>query len=150
MPHIVSNAILIPEMDSLLREGREILFTPSGVSMRPYIEGGKDTVLLKRMEQVRVGDICLALVTRPRQPQPSYVLHRVIRINGDHIVLMGDGNLQGEEFCTHREIIGTVTRILSPSGRRKPLTRGRLWHLLLPQRWFWLKVYRHTVLKWYN
>ncbi len=150
MPHIVANQILIPEMGRLLQEGREILFTPSGVSMRPYIEGGKDTVLLKKMEQIRVGDMCLALATRPNQPEPSYVLHRVIRKEGDRIVLMGDGNLQGEEYCQSKDVIGTVIRIITPWGKRKPVTRGRLWYLLLPQRRFWLKVYRHSFLKCYQ
>ena len=149
MPHLVANAILIPEMDCLLKEGREILFTPSGNSMRPFIEGGKDTVLLKKKDDVKVGDMCLAWVSRPHQEQQSYVLHRVIRIEGERVVLMGDGNLQGEEYCTSKDIIGTVVRITTPWGTNKPVTKGRLWKLLLPQRWFWLKVYRHTILKCY-
>lgn len=149
MPHLVANAILIPEMDSLLKEGREILFTPSGNSMRPFIEGGKDTVLLKKKDDVKVGDMCLAWVSRPHQEQQSYVLHRVIRIEGERVVLMGDGNLQGEEYCTSKDIIGTVVRITTPWGTNKLVTKGRLWKLLLPQRWFWLKVYRHTILKCY-
>lgn len=137
-------------MDRLLQEGREVLFTPSGNSMRPFIEGGKDTVLLKKRFPVKVGDMCLALVTRPNQTKPSYVLHRVIRMENERIVLMGDGNLQGEEYCTSQDVVGTVTQIITPWGKHKPVTKGRLWYRLRGLRWFWLKVYRHTLLKCYS
>jgi len=150
MSHLVANQILMPEMGRMLSEGNEILFTPTGNSMRPYIEGGKDTVLLRKKEDVSVGDMCLAYVSRRNQTDRSYVLHRVIRIDGDKIVMMGDGNMQGEEYCGKEDVIGTVVSIITPWGRKKIMTRGRLWQLLLPQRWFWLKVYRHTVAKWYD
>lgn len=150
MPHIVANQILIPEMGSLLQEGREVVFTPSGVSMRPYIEGGRDSVLLRKKDRARVGDMCLALVTRPGRKEPSYVLHRVIRVEDTRVVLMGDGNLRGEEYCRQKDIIGTVVRITTPWGSRKPLTRGRLWRLLLPWRRILLKIYRHSLLKCYH
>ena len=58
MPHQIANDILIPEMERMLNEGREVLFTPSGVSMRPFIEGGRDSVVLRRPSApIRRGDI---------------------------------------------------------------------------------------------
>jgi len=142
----VANDILIPELARLIGEDKEVRFTPSGVSMRPFIEGDKDSVILAPVQTPRIGDILLAQVTN--MPSPIYVLHRLIRIEGEVYFLQGDGNLQGEEQCTCANIIGVVTRIETPSGHHKPLTRGRLWHCLFPCRRFLLKIYRHTWLKW--
>ena len=149
----IENNILIPELARLLAEGKEVRFTPSGVSMRPFIEGDKDSVILSPLERLpKKGDILLASVATP-EGQRRYVLHRLIRIEGPETgeplyILMGDGNLAGTETCTRADIIGRVTRIETPSGRRKPLTRGTLWRLLLPYRKYLLKIYRHTTLKW--
>ena len=74
------------------------------------------------------------------------MLHRLVRIEGETYVLQGDGNLAGEERCSSGDIIGTVIRIEKPNGRRKRLTRGRLWFLLKPIRKYLLKIYRHTMI----
>jgi len=148
----IENDILIPEFASLLREQKEVLFTPSGVSMRPFIEGGKDSVILQPIvTPPRVGDIILASVTFPSRGK-TYVLHRLVRITFDPkgviYVLQGDGNLSGEEICRRSDLIGRVSAIQSPDGRKKTLTDGRVWHYLLPVRKWLLKIYRHTWLKW--
>jgi hypothetical protein len=146
----IANDILIPELARLLAEGKEVRFTPSGVSMRPFIEGDQDSVILKALTRPpRRGDILLAQ-TQTLCGQTTYVLHRLIRIENDTYVLQGDGNLAGEECCALGDIIGHVTRIETPTGRRKPLTRGYLWHLLKPVRNYLLKLYRHSILKLYK
>ena len=151
----VENDILIPFQAQLLSEQKEVLFTPAGVSMRPFIEGGKDSVVLKSVTaEPQVGDIILASVATPNGGK-TYVLHRLIRIQsgekGKVYILQGDGNLVGEEACSREDIIGRVTAIQTPSGSRKCLTRGRIWYHLLPIRKWLLKIYRHTVLVWcYN
>ncbi len=142
----IENDILIPELARLLSEEKEVRFTPSGVSMRPFIEGDKDSVVLAPLGRLpKRGDILLARVTG-YTGRRTYVLHRLIRIEGENYILQGDGNLTGEEQCSLEDIIGRVIRIESPKGCRKPLTRGRIWHALLPVRGFLLKIYRHTML----
>lgn len=142
----VANDILIPELGRLLATGKEVRFTPSGVSMRPYIEGDKDSVILAPLKRApRVGDIVLA-EAETLCGNKTYVLHRLIRIEGDTLVLQGDGNLAGEERCNAADIIGIVRRIESPSGHRKMLTRGRVWYALRPLRKWLLKIYRHTMI----
>lgn len=161
----IANDILIPEIERLLKDGKEVRFTPSGVSMRPFIEGDRDSVILTSLSRSpRIGDILLvrlesnAPMSNVQSPMsnvqyqmsPTFVLHRLVRIEGDTLVLQGDGNLVGEERCGASDIIGIVKRIESPSGSRKPLTRGRLWYHMRRWRPFLLKVYRHTVLKMYK
>lgn len=160
----IANDILIPEIERLLKDGKEVRFTPSGVSMRPFIEGDRDSVILSSLTRPpRIGDILLVRLD-PKSPisnvqfpmsnlqspmPPTFVLHRLVRIEGDTFVLQGDGNLCGEECCGASDIIGIVQRIETPSGRRKPLTRGRLWYHMRRWRWLLLKIYRHSILKWY-
>jgi hypothetical protein len=154
----IANDILIPEIERLLKDGKEVRFTPSGVSMRPFIEGDRDSVILTSLSRSpRIGDILLvrlesnsSMSNVKYQMSPTFVLHRLVRIEGDTLVLQGDGNLVGEERCGASDIIGIVKRIESPSARRKPLTRGRLWYHMRRWRWLLLKVYRHIVLKMYK
>ncbi len=137
---------MIPELARLLSEGKEVRFTPAGVSMRPFIEGDKDSVILAPLNRApQRGDILLAQVQTLCGRQ-TYVLHRLIRIVGEQLTLMGDGNLAGTEVCSRGDVIGVVTRIENPKGRRKMLTRGYLWYILRPVRKWLLKIYRKIVL----
>lgn len=146
----VENDILVPELARLLAEEKEVRFTPSGDSMRPFIEGNRDSVILTALNRPpRRGDILLVHAMQPGG-QVAYVLHRLVRIEhdeqGELLVLQGDGNLQGEETCRTTDVIGRVHRIENPKGRAKLLTRGFIWHALLPCRGFLLKIYRHTMI----
>lgn len=146
----IANDILIPELERLIREEKEVRFTPSGVSMRPFIEGDRDSVVLAALtREPRRGDILLAR-TKNNFGNVTYVLHRFIRIEGETYILQGDGNLSGEEKCSLEDIIARVICIESPSGRRKCLTSGRLWYSLRPFRKWLLKIYRHTVVPIYR
>lgn len=130
----------MPEFERLLKEGHMVEFSPRGVSMRPFIEGGRDRVILKTCKEPRVGMIVLARVNN------TFVLHRIYKIKGEEIILRGDGNLKGEEVCTEADIIGRVVQI-KIMGKRKRVTRGRLWrHLpVFIKRWY-LKIYRIVVI----
>ncbi len=97
----IANEILVPELARLLAEEKEVRFTPSGNSMRPFIEGNHDSVILAPLTRSpRRGDILLVRAIQPGG-QETYVLHRLVRIahdeRGELLVLQGDGNLQGEE-----------------------------------------------------
>jgi hypothetical protein len=147
----IANDILIPELARLLKEEKEVRFTPSGNSMRPFIEGEKDSVVLSPLNNPpRKGDILLARVQVV--DRKTFVLHRVLRIEENEqetiFVLQGDGNLQGEEQCAKEDIIGIVKRIEYPSGKRKICSSAFLWQKMFPCRKWLLKIYRHTWLKW--
>ena len=133
------NEIFIPEIARLVAEGKQVLFTPTGVSMRPFIEGGRDNVTLVRPTDLMVGDIVLAEV----QPQ-HYVLHRIYAMQDDAVTLMGDGNLWGKEYCTRSQVLAKVAAIHSPKGTTKRLTHAWLWRHMLRTRRIWLKIYRHV------
>ena len=130
------NEILLGEVAAVLREGREAVIIPTGNSMLPFLHGGRDRVVLCRRETVAVGDVVLVRIGE------RYLLHRVIAADGDVLTLMGDGNLAGTEHCSAADVIGTVTEIIRPSGRRVRPGKARLWRILRPLRRYLLGVYR--------
>ena len=135
-----SNDILIPEFERLLQGGHMVEFMPRGVSMRPFIEGGRDKVILRTCHEPKVGIIVLARVNN------TYVLHRIYKIKGEQIILRGDGNLRGQEVCTFEDIIGRVVRMKGRGGKRKRLTKARMWrHTPTCIKWLVLKVYSKII-----
>ena len=135
-----SNEVLIPEFERLINIGRMVEFIPKGVSMRPFIEGKRDKVILAKCREVKVGIIVLAKVG------DKHVLHRVYQINGKKIILRGDGNLEGYEVCRESDIIGRVVRIKGKDGKRKRMSKARIWrHLPTFIKKFYLKLYRHHI-----
>jgi hypothetical protein len=137
-----SNEVLLPEFERLIKNGHTVEFTPKGVSMRPFIEGGRDSVLLRQPRTLKVGHIVLARV------QDTFVLHRIVKITDDTITLRGDGNLTGYEQCPIEDVIGYVVRIKGRGGVRKRLTKGRVWRYLPTFiKAIVLKVYR-KIIQW--
>jgi len=136
---IVANEIILEDAATLMNEGREVTFRPLGSSMLPFIRGGKDSVHLKKMPTVAVGDMLLV-----RLPGPRYVLHRLIEKDGTQLTLMGDGNLQGTEHCTEADVLGTVTAI--ERGKRVVIPgNGLWWRRLKPLRRYILAIYRRII-----
>lgn len=138
-PFQLNNDQLYLEIENILREGKTVRCTPNGRSMRPFIRGGKDEVVLRQKPSLQVGDIVLAHIGE------NYILHRLIRIEGEQLILMGDGNLEQTESCTRSEVLATVVDIYDEKGKKKKLTRGHLWSALRPMRPCLLKAYRYWI-----
>lgn len=134
---ILPNDVMMGGIAALLSEGREVRFTPKGVSMRPFIEGGRDSVILKKRTDYDIGDIVLVKLVNG-----CYLLHRIIEKSGEKLTLMGDGNLKGTESALASDVIGMVTGIVKPNGKCVRPKKGRLWFRLLPFRSCLLWIYR--------
>ena len=135
----VPNDILLGEVAAVLQEGREAILTPTGNSMLPFIRSGRDRVILRRQDSYAVGDIVLAHFGG------RYILHRIVALDGDGVTLMGDGNLQGQEKGRTDGIVGTVTAVIRPDGRRRVPGKGRVWRALKPVRRYLLAIYRRLI-----
>lgn len=119
-----------------LREGKIVQLAPKGISMIPFIRGGRDKVLVRKEETVSVGDIVLVVYSG------KMILHRVYAINGSKLILMGDGNLRGTEEVEQAEVLGTVLQIIKPGGRCYKPKKAWLWRHTLPLRRYLLKIDR--------
>lgn len=142
------NAVLLPEIVKLLDEGHTVTLRLRGYSMRPFLEDGRDKALLTKAQNPRVGDSVLAEVA-PRH----FVLHRIIRINGEDVTLRGDGNL-GTEECKLTDVRGAVIGFYRKGREKLERTDGLkwrcyswLWTRLFPIRRYLLAFYRRVWLK---
>ena len=163
---LVDNDIFIPEIKRLIDEGKTVTFTVRGYSMRVFVEHDRDKVLLEPADHLETGDVILARarfigrdgrpIIRNGEEVRKYVLHRLIKRDGDDLVLKGDGNLFGVETCCTSDVVGKV-RGFYRKGRKTPdLVTGRKWrtysyiwlkrtfmrrYLLAFYRRVWLKVF---------
>ena len=148
MNNKVSDLVIIRDAIRLVEEGMTVTFPVKGYSMLPFIIGGVESVDLVRPEHPQVGDVVLAWVEQCR-----YVVHRIIRIEGDRVTLMGDGNVAGVEHCRLADVKALATHVVTPRGKHHALyapwrvKASRLWWRLLPVRRWILAVYRRTWLK---
>ena len=139
----VDDSLILSEAIRLVNEGIEVIFPVNGRSMRPFIEGGRDSVLLVKPVDVKPMDIVLAHVGDGR-----YVVHRILSIVGERVTLMGDGNLMGRETCECKEIYAKVTHVVTPNGKKILLYTPfrhfvqKTWVKVLPLRKYLLKLYR--------
>lgn len=143
---IIANYILIPEIARLVSDGSKIIFTPKGVSMLPFIRGDMDNVVLVKPKGLRIGDIVLA-----RNAPDTYVLHRIIEINGEDIVLMGDGNIVSTERCRVSDILAIAEKIIRNGKEidcrsKSHLRKADIWRKLKPIRRYLLAIYKRVIL----
>jgi hypothetical protein len=75
-------------------------------------------------------------------------VHRIIRIDGQSVTLMGDGNIKGTERCMLCEVKARVTHLIGPDGRPRNLyapwrrLASHLWLQLRPIRVYILAIYK--------
>ena len=140
---MISDIEIIEEAIRLVEEGMSVTFPVRGFSMQPFIIGDKESVILQKPAQLKKGDVVLAWVN-----DCKYVVHRIIRIEGEHVTLMGDGNIRGTEHCKTNEVKAIATHVVDGKGRQHDLYCGwrrmaaRLWWQLRPIRRYLLAIYR--------
>lgn len=138
-----ANSKLIPEIVKLLNQGHTVTLRLKGYSMRPFLEDNRDKALLTKSKDIHIGQAVLAEV-RPRE----YVLHRVIAIDGNHVTLLGDGNLI-PEHCLLQDVKASVIGFYRKGRTSLDYTSARkwrwysvIWMRLLPIRRYLLGAYR--------
>ena len=131
--------MLIPQFKQLLDEGHTVRFRVRGISMRPFLEDRRDIVTLAILAEVA-----------PKH----YVLHRVVRLQGDQITLQGDGNINYTESCLRKDVVGIVTEFYRKGRKTPDLASGKkwryyskIWLLLTPLRRYLLYAHRNIWLK---
>ncbi len=138
------NALFIPEIKRAIDEGHTVTFRVRGYSMRLFLEDRRDKVVLAPCKEVKVGDVVLAEIRKD-----IYVLHRIIKKEGEQLTLMGDGNIYGTETCSTSNIIGIAIGFLRKGREEMESTNGKKWKIYS---FFWLhlKPIRRYILAFYR
>ena len=139
----IPNAILIPEIIKYLEQGHTVTLPLKGFSMRPFLENNRDMALLTSPKNIKVGDPVLAEIA-PKQ----YVLHRIININGEHVTLLGDGNLT-PEHCLLSNIKASIDGFYRKGRKKLDRTDGRKWKLY-SKIWMEFRPLRRWLLAFYR
>lgn len=139
----IENRKFLPEVIKLLNEGHTVTLLLKGFSMRPFLEDNRDKALLTKAKDIQVGDAVLA-ETAPKH----YVLHRIIKIQGETVTLRGDGNL-GTEVCHINDVHGLAIGFYRKGRTKLDKTNGikwrtysHIWMALYPIRRYLLAAYR--------
>lgn len=147
----LENAVFLPEVVKLLEEGHTVTLRLRGFSMRPFLEDNRDKALLTKPVNPKVGDPVLAEI----EPK-HFVLHRIIRIEGENVTLKGDGNI-GVEHCKLKDVQGAVIGFYRKGRKTLDRTDGWKWRLyswiwmrLSPIRRYLLGFYRRIWLKYFK
>lgn len=111
--------------------------------MLPFIIGGKESVILQKPSNIKKGAVVLA-----RVDGGNYVVHRIVRIDGQSVTLMGDGNIAGVENCTISDVKAIATHVVREGGEKCYLYDGKrrldakIWSWLRPIRKYLLAIYK--------
>lgn len=90
------------DMKTALEKYGRYVGTTVGVSMRPMIKSGKDTVVIAaKKHRLNVYDVALY------KRGDENVLHRVLEVKEDGYVTRGDNCLQNE-FVAEKDVIGVL------------------------------------------
>ena len=111
---LIPKNILIEEVEKLISTGQKVELKVEGRSMRPYLRGGKDVIVLSTVQPVdlRLGDIVLFCY------QNNYIFHRIIKIENDNLLIQGDGICKRYEKALKSDVVGIVQQIIRPDGKQ--------------------------------
>lgn len=137
----IPNDLFFAWVETEIAAGRSAQFRLKGVSMYPLIRGGKDEVVLRpcSAEELRPMDVVLF------RYKGQHLLHRIIRREGDRLLIQGDGSYVAQERCSTDAVIGKLQAVIRPSGR---VVSVESWQWRFPS-WFWrhMGVFRNPLLR---
>ncbi len=142
----MSNAELFPYLISLMEQGHTVSIRLKGYSMRPFLEHNRDSAILRKATDVITGEPVLAEIS-----EGHFVLHRIVKVDGEEVTLLGDGNLTPEHCRTcdvKAQVVGFYRKgrdTLDTLGGRKWRAYSWVWMRLRPLRRWLLAFYRRWV-----
>ncbi len=121
---------VISELQSV--EGKTVTLPLRGRSMRPFLEDNRDKAILTITPDINTGDAVLAEISKGH-----FVLHRIVAIDGNHITLRGDGNLN-VEHCTLSDIRAKAIGFYRKGRNKADMTEGYKWRIYS---WLWTRLF---------
>ena len=145
---IVDNDTFFADVLQMLDQGKRVTIPVKGLSMLPFIRGGKDLVVLEKAGGNLQRDDIVLFHVGPREGG-RYVMHRILTMDGDVVDIQGDGVPKTHELVRRNQVIAKAVEILRGGKRRvDPYSPGQrrlvhFWQWLRPVRRYILFIYRH-------
>lgn len=113
--------------EAYFRSRYAVILRLKGNSMYPLLRNEKDVVVLGKCpaESLQPMDVVLF------RYRGKHVLHRIIRREGERLLIQGDGSIVAKEECTVDDVVGKVVQICRPSGKEIPVGS---WQWTIPSR----------------
>lgn len=108
----------MPVIRSALERGQRVRMTVNGSSMLPFVRDGDVVELEPVHSSPRVGDVVLLRCSGER-----YVMHRVVRKEGDALFIRGDAQPRSEGPFAPRDVLGRIS-LSQRNGHTRALDRG--------------------------
>lgn len=142
---IIPTDIFFGNIEQMISEGKDVEVRCFGGSMNPYLRGdGSEVIVVSPFspEELTPGAIVAFCY------QGKYICHRILRCNGEKLLIRGDGLMKEQEQVLVSDIIGIVRTIIRRNG--KPVSTQskvarlywRCWSFLFPVRKYLLFFYR--------
>lgn len=118
---------VFPLINEQLSAGGSASFTTHGVSMKPLLRDGCDTVYLEKPKnKIKKYDVVFYLIGG------HYTLHRIVKTDGKQIICRGDSQTQNELPIDESEIIAIMTHYERNGKKRSVDSTGyiiysRIW-----------------------
>ena len=126
-----------------IQNSGKLIYTTVGVSMRPLIKQGRDLLIVTKPQgRLKKYDIPLY-----KRKNGQYVLHRVVKVNDDGYVILGDNCIKWENDIKDDQIIGVLTSLVR-KGKEVDFNSfgyrfySRAWYLLYPVRVIFMSARR--------
>lgn len=125
----------------LLEEGRIIQIEPQGYSMYPMFVPGRDSAIIMKADRDKLkrGDVVLY-----RREESILVLHRIWKIKGEGIYLVGDNQETIEGPLRKDQIKGILIAFVC---KEKTISVKNPIYWLISRGWLIVRPYRNTIRK---
>lgn len=137
----ISSEALFSAIEELLAENRQAIFTVTGMSMWPFLCHGRDQVVVEHCnsEDLKKGDIVLFQTVLG-----NYMLHRITRLDENHIETTGDGNCFRDGWFSTDCVKARVVKLIRKG--KKVDCRSPVWKLIFHV-WMFLFPVRNYLLR---
>lgn len=136
---LTSMDLIVKLMLPAINSGKSAKFTVVGDSMLPLFVNGRDNVIMKKPDKIRITDVILY-----QRSNGDYVLHRVVGKTKEGYKLCGDNQLVIEQPVYRDSVIAVMTAF-----ERKGVNHNTncLWYMLYSVIWSRLIFARRLMLK---
>lgn len=129
--------------EQMLQEGQNVELAVKGQSMRPFLRDGETVTIVPVTDDTSLKE---GMIILARTEKGIVIMHRIFRMEGDRILMKGDGNILQTEWVKRGDVLGMAESVCR---------QGRAVSLYTPLKcfaaWCWRnRLLRRIGLKFYD